>query len=211
MKKLLLLFALGILITASHASAEVELREAIKLEFEQNKVEQLKVPCFNNGSYCSSSASCNITIIHKGESVMQNRQMQNQVQFHNVTLSKTNNFKIGDYEATVTCRDSGLNGFTTFGYIVTPSGNDDSGLNQLMLLGMGCLFSIGFIWLGFYKNEPYLVLFSGIALTLLGIFIMNNGIGNYRNQLTLMISVVATGVAAFISLKTGMEIINENM
>lgn len=211
MKRLLFIFALGILLI-SMAHAEVITDIPTKLEFEQNQIDDLRVPCFNNGSYCSSTASCTITINYKGISIAKNATMDNQGQYFNYTLTKTRTFKTGDYDTSVVCYDGAAgSGASTFTYLVTPSGNDDSGLNQLILIGTALLFSIGFIWLGFYKNDPYIVEFAGIALLLLGIYVMNNGIGNYRNAITLTVSVVAIGVAAYISTKTGIEIIQENM
>lgn len=202
MKKLFVFLFLS-LFFISFASAE-------DFVFKQTTNVDLKVPCFNNGSYCSGSATCNLTIIRQDGSILiQNKQMQNQGSFHNYTLLKHQTTSIGDNAVSVICKDGSYTGYSTFSYLISPSGQDDNNIKQLIVLGMAIIFSIGMIFLGFYKNEPYLVMFGSIGMVLLGLYTLNNGIGNYRTTLTEAISYIILFSSAYIGLRTSLEIIDD--
>ena len=83
----------------------------------------LSQSCYNNGTYCSGSAVCNITIFSPtGEVLTNNFEMTNQNAFFNYTLDSSNTTELGDYEYRIMCDDSGLSNFGVFAFEVTPSG-----------------------------------------------------------------------------------------
>lgn len=183
------------------------------LVFKQNQQIDLFRPCFNNGTYCSSSAICNSTVIASGTPfriVVNNTRESNNGAFHNFSVSQGLAGNLGTYNVIRSCTDpngdiSG-SGFETYNFLVTPSGTEDNSLAQFLFLGFALIFSGGIIALGFYKNEPYFVLFGAIGLTLFGLFTLINGVGNYRNNLTEGISIIAMGLSGYILTRTSLEL-----
>lgn len=93
------------------------------LVYEQGKSYDLKVPCFNNGTYCSDTAECNITVIAPNSSlVVNNKLMTNNLAYHNYTMLGSNH--TGTYQASVMCDDSTIAGYTTFEYELTGNGRE---------------------------------------------------------------------------------------
>jgi len=167
-------------------------------------------PCFNDGAFCSSAAICNITISRPdGTILINNSRMTNQISYHNKTLSKSQTSNPGNHEAIMSCTDGTESGADTFDILVSPSGSDDNSLGSLLLLAFGFLFSIGIITIGFNKNDPIIVLFGGMGLFVFGLYTLLSGVGNYRNTLTEGTSLIVLGIAGYISIRTGMEMIND--
>jgi len=84
----------------------------------------LKIPCFNNDTYCSSSSTCNLTIINSnGSALINNLQMTQNTAYHNFTLNKNQTESSGKYRVAITCIDGSFNGHSTFEIIITPTGN----------------------------------------------------------------------------------------
>ena len=170
--------------------------------------------CFNNGTYCSSSAHCNSTIISPNGTVLLNNSREGrQGVYFNISIPSSRTSYLGEYIVTRVCYDTGgdINGKASDSYsvLVTPSGFDDDSLGSFILLGFGGLVSLGIIIFGFSKNDPPLVLFGGLAMFVLGLFTLLQGVGNYRNTLTEWGSIITLGIAAYISVRTSMEMINE--
>lgn len=169
----------------------------------------LKRPCFNNGTYCSESAVCRITITQPdGDLLVNNITMTNQETFHNITLTKSQTSTVGLYDGIMSCTDGGVSGEDTFDILITPSGTNDNSLSNLLLLGFGFLFSLGIIIFGFNREDPWLIIFGCFVLFVFGLYTLLNGVGNYRNTVTEWTSIIILGIAAYISVRTGLEVIN---
>ena len=95
--------------------------------YEQGKNISLAQSCYRNGTYCSSSAVCNITVLNPNlEILVINNRMTNQVSFYNFTLNGNVTDKVGEYEYRITCTDTSLSNFGTFKFKVTASGREPS-------------------------------------------------------------------------------------
>jgi len=58
----------------------------------------LKVPCYNNNTYCSAASVCNITIIEfDGDILVDNIQMTQNTAYHNYTLNTTQTAESGTF------------------------------------------------------------------------------------------------------------------
>ena len=58
------------------------------LVFKKGEIIDLKVPCINNNTLCSGTASCNITSIYPNGSILiNNLQMSNSGSYHNYTIA----------------------------------------------------------------------------------------------------------------------------
>ena len=115
-KKLLLIFVLLILLFASLASAE-------EVVYKKGQLVDLTVNCINNGTICSGSATCNMTITHPNSSIIvDNELMTNNDAYHNYTLA--NSDTLGVYRSFVLCCDSGLCYYTSFDFEITNTGSE---------------------------------------------------------------------------------------
>lgn len=116
-KKYLLL--LMVLLSLTIISAET-------LIYQQNTEINLKVPCFNNNTYCSATAVCNITIQNPdGTLLVDNKVMTNSFSYHNYTLLTTDTTKLGSYATTILCIDNGLAGYDNFIFKITGNGKEE--------------------------------------------------------------------------------------
>ncbi len=115
MKPLIFLFL--ILLVLPLVSAQTE------LTFSFNDEVDLKRPCFNNGTFCSSSALCNITVIYPdGNLLLDNEPMTNQVSYFNKTIAQGGINQLGFYPSIMSCCDLGNCGADTFDIEVTGDG-----------------------------------------------------------------------------------------
>jgi len=140
-KKLLILFGLA-LFFVSFASAESIYKE--------DTLQDLKVPCFNNNSYCSPSSVCNLTMIrYDGTILINNELMSFNSAYHNYTLNTTHTAESGEHRIVVVCTDGGIKGKSTFTLIITPTGKSIStssaitqGLILFIIFGVTIFFLI---------------------------------------------------------------------
>jgi hypothetical protein len=78
----------------------------IEKKFPVGRTVDIKLPCFNNNSYCSSSAVCNITLSYPdGRKLFDDAPMTNQISFHNISIQQANNTDFGFYEGWYFCFD----------------------------------------------------------------------------------------------------------
>ncbi len=156
---------------------------AKSLVFPFNQELDLKRPCFNNGTWCSTSAVCNVTVFYPDDSVLVNNQlMTNQISFHNFTITNTDINKIGIYSTSITCTDTGGdlagNGFETFTFEVTGDGLKSSPFPiefSVFLLG------IVLIIVGKSKEDLRFFQFLGSILVLImGVITLYPGYSNFN-------------------------------
>lgn len=152
----------------------------------------IKRNCFNNGTYCSASAVCNLTIIRPDTSVLLNNQpMTNQFSFYNYTLQSSDTWTSGFYQSTMVCNDGGLKGKDEFTLQITPSGN--SGTANIVFFIFLILIFYGLNLVGFFGRNETVTILGGMALMFLGVYMINNGVIIYRDTLTLYFSYVTIG------------------
>jgi len=160
MKKIILLMIMAICLIG-FASAQSE------LFYKQGSTIDLKIPCFANGTYCSGSATCNITINYpNGTSLINNQPMTNQASFFNYTLNSSQTTVLGPYQSSMVCDENGTSGHSTFQFMITSSGTEPTtsksitfGIITFVALALSALFFL----LGFkFGNMPALIL--GILL-----------------------------------------------
>jgi len=121
------------------------------LLFATNKQYDLKIPCINNGTYCSTVAECNVTITYPdGNLLKDNVVMTNQGSFHNLTILFSENNQSGPYPSTAVCCDSGDCGEDSFTIQITKSGTiletSESLIFILLTLAIFVFFSLSFFF-----------------------------------------------------------------
>jgi hypothetical protein len=145
--------------------APLNIGSADDLIYEKNTTIDLKVPCFNNNTFCSPSAICNITIIYPNASVLINNQlMTNGGAFHNYTLTSTNT--IGEYQSYMVCNDGGELGYSTFTFMITPNGQGYN-IGTMMLFGLigilTLILALVCLFIGINSEKASLII-SGIMM-----------------------------------------------
>jgi len=184
-----------------------------ELVYKQNQEISLIRTCFNNETFCSNSAVCNSTVIDpSGLVIVNNTRENNYISYHNLTIRSGLTSELGEYTVIRTCTDTGGdisgNGAETYGFLVTPSGDDDSSAGSFILIGFSFLLAGGLVWFGFNKQDPTTVILGGFILVLLGLFTLLNGLGNYRNDLTQWGSLSVMLIGGYFSVRTSMEMMN---
>ena len=170
----------------------------------------LKRACFNKNLPCAETFACNVTLTNErtGEVITQDQNMSRQPSYYNISLFKNQTFVPDNYKGIMFCTNGTDSGEDTFDLLITPSGTNDDSIRNIILLSFGFLFSIGIIIFGFNKSDPILVLFGGMGLFVFGLYTLLSGVGNYRNTLTEGTSLIILGLAGYISVRTGMEMMN---
>ncbi len=120
------------------------------LLFATNKQYDLKIPCINNGTYCSAVAECNVTIAYPdGNLLRDNAVMTNQGAFHNLTIPFNENNQSGSYPSTAICCDGVNCGEDSFTIQITNSGTILETSESLIFILLTTAFFIFFL-LSFY-------------------------------------------------------------
>jgi len=171
--------------------------------FKVNTLIDYKKPCFNNGTYCSGSATCNYTVLNPDNTLLVNNlQATNQVAYYNISFTPSD---IGIYKVDMTCKDGSLNGAETFYFETTGSGFQDTVWFYIIILGI----SAGIMVLGFSLKDAPMVLLGTFGLYFIGIYTLLNGIVGIRDLTTTWaIGLIILGVAFYVSAKASWEIIN---
>ena len=96
-----------------------------QLIYKERDPVQLHIPCINNDTLCSGSATCNITIIYPNSSVLiENQEMNNNNGFFTYELLPSQTTPTGYYQTTIVCKDNDNNGYSTFEYEITVNGKE---------------------------------------------------------------------------------------
>lgn len=149
----LILIILSIILILGSSILEVN----AELVFEKGNNVDIKVPCFNNGELCSSSALCNLTTTYPNNSlVVDNQVMTNSISYFNYTISGSLVNENGDYQNTVFCEDGSNKDFTTFSFLITSTGTDlGTGESLLYFILTGGFLLLFFLFLYFAIATPY--------------------------------------------------------
>ena len=171
--------------------------------FKVNTLVNYKKPCFNNGTYCSGSSTCNFTVFNPDNTILVNNlQGTNQVSYHNISFTVSN---IGIYQVDMTCIDGSNNGAETMYFEVTGSGFHTTIWFYVLILMM----SGGIMVLGFKLLDPPIVLLGTFGLYFLGIYTLLYGIAGMKDMVTTWATgLILLGVAFYISAKSSWELIN---
>jgi hypothetical protein len=105
-------------------------------------------PCVNNGTYCSNSATCNITVYSPNlTAIINNQAMTNNGAYFNYTIPAQTQIS-NLYSTAITCKDGNNQGFSTFQMEINPLGAELDGSKASLYIAMlliGILMFIGSI------------------------------------------------------------------
>ena len=150
MKFKLIMLIIGTLILTSMASAQIEFPTSADEIYKTNTTISLSQSCFNNGTYCSGNAQCNVTIFSPNVTLLVNNQaMTNQISFHNYSLINTDTTSKGVYEYRILCQDGIYSNFESFNFEVTPTGTSPT-IAQTLFYALMILLAVGFFLITLY-------------------------------------------------------------
>lgn len=153
--KLIFLLALAILVLPMVSAQSQD----ILFTFEAGTEIDLKLPCFDNGTFCSSATQCNASVTYPNQSILINNiAMTNQVSFHNATLNTTQTTTNGEYFFWATCTDVAISGEETFFFEINPTGirasDQRTGTIILAVVFMFILGTLLFVAYMFHESDP---------------------------------------------------------
>lgn len=114
----------------------------------------------------------------------------------------------GEYCHLVRCNSTFFGGFEETCFMITPTGDNEGlfGFFIIVYLILG-----GIVMFGFAVRSEWVAILGGLGLIFFGVFILNTGITIFRNDATLVISLVTIALGSIISILTGMELIENNV
>jgi len=197
MKKLILALAIAMLMTL----ASMSVISAQDLVFKQYQQVDLKVPCINNGTYCSSSTVCNLTITYPNSSmILDNVRMTNSRSYHNYTIGGNLLSIIGNYPTTMVCFDSVAmeNGYSTFSIQITASGigEEQDRVRTMWLYALAGIIFLTLVLFAWKTELGWMGFLGGVVMALPGIHLMVYGFGMYDQLLTRGIATVIIAIGA---------------
>ncbi len=161
-------------------------------------------PCFNNGTYCSSSAECNYTFYDRNNNILANNVAANQVGVDGASTWQYNftRGEVGLYKVDMVCIDDGEQGSETLYYQITGDGRNNSVAFYVIIL----LIAMVIIAAGFLIPDGWITILGTFPLYFVGIEILRFGIAGMKNLTsTWAIGIVLICIASYISIKSGME------
>jgi hypothetical protein len=125
-------------------------------------------------------------------------------------LTKGNFSKVDNYYYFVRCNSSSLGGFSESILNITPSGNGGSPANiAFFILVIALVYGVTLV--GYLKQDYYITILGSMAMLFLGVYLFNNGIIIFRDDLTRYLSYMTMGLGAIISVVMSILIIQDNL
>ena len=122
----------------------------------------------------------------------------------NYTVPAGSNGKIGFYNYDICGYSTSTSGICeSFEYQITPSGDNSLMGYYFMII----ILSYGVLGFGIIKGDITISLLGSFALSLLGLWILHNGIDIFKNYLTDSFAIITLGLAAYVSAKAAHEYI----
>jgi hypothetical protein len=186
----------------------IQIATAEDLVFKQGQIVDLKIPCINNGTYCSSSAVCYITISKPdGVLLVNNQTMDNMGAYNNYTLDGNQTQFIGSYPTLVVCEDGGWNGYSSFSFEITSTGSKSELANNIFLI---IVFAIAFVMFlfGINRNDWVFVMLAGFLFIVEGVYVYYNPFIFLSTVLNLVLSIILWAIGAYLIIRTSIELSN---
>lgn len=170
MKKIILILVLVCMISLASAAS-------ISYIFKQGNNINLKVPCFDgNYSKCTSLTNCNITIFYPDHTILADGvEMTYNENYFNYSLTSEQTNILGEHSAQVLCVTSLDNGFSTFNYLITLSGEE-----PIIFPIQLSIFALSFILIFFGSMKDRFKMFKSLGSLLamvMGIITLYPGYG----------------------------------
>jgi len=152
MNKQIIIIMMGLIILA------LPMINAAQPVYEQNVINQINVPCTNNGTYCSATATCNATILNpSGDVIINNQAMTKNNSLFNYSLTADQSSEVGQYELNIACVDGGLTNSKTLNFFISTTGEKVELPNIIVVIVFLCVAGM-FLFFGFiFKKEKWIL------------------------------------------------------
>jgi len=138
---------------------------AADFTFQVNEQFNLRIPCFNNGTYCSGAAVCNSTILYPdGDLMITDADMTAENSFFNITITKEQNNVLGEHSIIMVCCEAGDCGSNTHTLEITADGFQ---ARQIPFQFLVVVFGFLLIGLGLMQEKLRIFKHSGAMLVLI--------------------------------------------
>ncbi len=193
----IVLTLLFILVLATTVTAQQILDEQIP-SFQYNEEFDLKRACFNNGFFCGSGFTCNITLLYPdGQVLVNNQVMTNQGSYRNITVSKESNQQLGFIQGIESCSNSTSAGPDTFTIAITGDGKPFQIFPQQFFI---IIFSLALVVIGLIQEKLRMFKHLGsIMMMIMGIITVYPGYSfiNYSTLLGKGVGFVLIGLGFY--------------
>ena len=158
----------------------------------------------------NNATSCNITTLKSPNNFyILNLPMTKNGNDYYLTISKTNFTTLGDYCFNLKCTDSVKYEVGSKCFTITPNGKND--VNNIVFIIFIIIIIYAVTLIGFFGRSEWVTLLGAMFMMFLGVYLINNGIIVYRDDLTRYFCYFTIGLGAFLSLFTTINKIQENM
>lgn len=203
MKKLLLLLIFGMfLISLVSAVNECGNDNSFLGTFKQGATITLKQTC-DDCTYVNLSS---VDYPNSTKIVYNTNMTKNGIEF---TITSKDTSVLGCYSYVVYGDKGGTKISETIDYLINPSGQGGSGNSVFYIIII--LLAYGISVLGFYNKNDWIIILGGGLLIGLGLYMINNGIINYRDWYTNYLSYVTLGYGTITGLIALFYLIDENI
>jgi len=160
---------------------------------------------------CNNCTFCNITKITNpnNRSIISNVEFVQDGTRYDYLLDGGNTTTLGDYSYSYYCGNDDDSETGVIYFEVTPSGRNGTDNIALVIILIVMIYVITFVSF-FGRNIPLSIL-SGMFMSFFGVWIVQNGIVIYRDNLTNYFGYVTIGIGAIVSLMAILGWIDENM
>lgn len=156
----------------------------------------------------NSTISCNIALYsNNGSHIYESNMIFNAPFDFSRNIEGSNFTSLGTYSYAIICNSSSQTGFISDSFGVTTSENYGTENITFIIFIILMTYLISFV--GFFGKNEIVALIGGMFMMFLGIYLIQNGIIIYRDNLTLYFSYLTIGLGAIFSLWSGIELITD--
>lgn len=172
---------------------------------------KINIHCFDeNQEFCGPSVDCNVNVFSptNGSLFISNILATRSTNYYYFNLTADQTITPGIYSGIVKCTDyASFNGDQIFAFRITPTGNQNTIWIAALIFIVGGLLYV----FAFWKQDAWTAILGSLLYMGLGVYSYLNGIGDYRDWRTDLFGIVIIGVGAYIAVKAGYEVIQENL
>ena len=197
-KNNLLIFGILLLIVFPLITAEES------FTFKQNTKFNLEISMSNANLSTCFNCACNISLFYPNGSTL----VKNSAGVTSDGYCKYNSSSsvLGIHGGEMYFTDGVSSGRSSFEFEITPSGFVNNPTFSFLIL----ILSIGFIILGLWKEDVPITMLGDFGLYFFGIYTLFYGINGVKDTtITWATGIIVLGVAFYISIRAGMEYLNE--
>lgn len=160
--------------------------------------------CFDLYQTCDDCTYVNLTAIKYPNGTIETMNLDMVKINQDFTYNFCNSTNLGDYTYTVAGDKRGVYSIETMSFEVTPSGKDGNENIVFFIFIILLIYAITFLGL-FNGNAPVTIL-GGMAMIFLGVYMINNGVIIYQDNLTNYFSYLTIGIGALFGLSAGYDL-----